>query len=197
MFQVNATDNGKPIRLYGEAEVTITLSDVNDNSPEFTNDSVVVNIMENKPSGTMVVVTKATDKDMGLSGTIRYKEYLGKSIDMSVAFKNGSVTTLRPFDREKEASVQIMVQANDVGFPMLFSESYKVIVNILDENDNFPLWEQQNYSVSVREDRAANFAVTRVFATDKDQEENGRVSYEIVDVNSDFAVDKESGKLTN
>ncbi|XP_039385000.1 protocadherin gamma-A2-like [Mauremys reevesii] len=43
--------------------VLVTIQDVNDNPPEFTQSNYVVSVPENSPDGTMVLQVTATDKD--------------------------------------------------------------------------------------------------------------------------------------
>jgi len=52
-------------------------------------------------------------------------------------------------------------------------------IQILDENDNRPLFEQQFYQASIPVGTLPNAEICRVFASDSDSGENGRLSYHI------------------
>lgn len=59
------------------------------------------------------------------------------------------------------------VQAQDAGKPML-SSTVTVYVNVIDENDNAPVFETNSYNVDVYENATVNAAVASAMATDRD-----------------------------
>lgn len=59
------------------------------------------------------------------------------------------------------------VQAQDAGKPML-SSTVTVYINVIDENDNAPVFETNSYNVDVYENSTVNMVVTTVMATDRD-----------------------------
>lgn len=59
------------------------------------------------------------------------------------------------------------VQAQDTGKPML-SSTVTVYVNVIDENDNTPVFETNNYNVDIYENATVNTIVATVIATDRD-----------------------------
>lgn len=65
----------KPTFDLTSRQVSITILDENDNSPEFdiTSDTSV-DILENTPMGKKVAVVLGRDKDAGLNGLVRKKE---------------------------------------------------------------------------------------------------------------------------
>ena len=192
-FNVTATDNGNPTQLTGKATVRITISDVNDNFPQFSNDSIIVEVMENKAAGSIISKVTATDQDLGNNATIRYQSFPPSS-SLDVNFKNGLITTKRPFDREKETKIEFTLQAIDLGTPnQKKSKPFKIIVNVLDENDNSPIWDKHNYTASIPEDETDEFI--NVLARDLDDGENGKVSYSIEETDSNFTIKSRSGNL--
>lgn len=70
-FKVVATDDGSPT-LSSTATVTVTVIDVNDESPVFKPHQNSYRITESAPNGTRIAVIEATDKDVGDYGSIRY-----------------------------------------------------------------------------------------------------------------------------
>jgi len=59
------------------------------------------------------------------------------------------------------------VQAQDAGKPML-SSTVTVYINVIDENDNAPVFETNSYNVDVYENATVNTIVATVMATDRD-----------------------------
>lgn len=59
------------------------------------------------------------------------------------------------------------VQAQDAGKPML-SSTVTVYINVIDENDNVPVFETNSYNVDVYENATVNTVVATVTATDRD-----------------------------
>jgi len=68
-------------------------------------------------------------------------------------------------------------------------------VNVIDENDNSPLFDPKLYSATVSENATMGLSVLQVSATDLDADLNGRVRYTIVggDINLDFSIGEDSG----
>lgn len=59
------------------------------------------------------------------------------------------------------------VQAQDAGKPML-SSTVTVYINVIDENDNAPVFDTNSYNVDVYENATVNTAVAAAMATDRD-----------------------------
>ncbi|KAM9319940.1 protocadherin-20 [Gastrophryne carolinensis] len=70
-------------------------------------------------------------------------------------------------------------------------------VQILDENDNAPVFTQPTIEVTIEENNPVNAFLAKLHATDIDSGERGQVSYYLgSDVPSYFAIDKQTGILT-
>ena len=68
---VQASDQGNP-PLTATASVLITASDVNDNTPVFSQTSYTATLPLDSPLGTVVATTTAKDGDIGTNGEISY-----------------------------------------------------------------------------------------------------------------------------
>jgi len=66
-----ARDGGDP-PLSGSLALHITVTDVNDNNPEFDQISYSVNVREGVPVSTIIYTLTATDRDTGVNGLVRY-----------------------------------------------------------------------------------------------------------------------------
>ncbi|XP_016161128.1 PREDICTED: protocadherin gamma-A12-like [Ficedula albicollis] len=67
-LEVQARDGGG---LFDTAKLTITVTDVNDNTPELTVSSALTEISEDAPSGTVVALLHVQDRDSGANGEVR------------------------------------------------------------------------------------------------------------------------------
>lgn len=56
----------------GARQVLVTVLDVNDYRPRFTDRVFSTSVFENEPSGTSVITVKATDLDEGENGAVLY-----------------------------------------------------------------------------------------------------------------------------
>ena len=68
---VIATDSGVP-PLSNNVSVHISVSDFNDNAPEFEPHKDAYNVQENAKAGYVIAVINATDKDIGKNSNISY-----------------------------------------------------------------------------------------------------------------------------
>ncbi|KAM3964103.1 cadherin-related tumor suppressor fat [Aphomia sociella] len=194
---VTAKDSAKPPepQLSSTVQVTIQLKDVNDMAPEFVTPNITT-VSENIPLNTVVMTIKAIDKDEGRNGYVEY--FLNPDSEINGYFSLGNVDgILRAtgrLDREFKSSYIITVTAKDRGDPPNFTKT-KVQINILDENDNSPVFDPKQYSASVPENASIGANVLQVSATDVDEDANGRVRYSIAsgDENRDFSISEDTG----
>ncbi|NXG21240.1 PCDGA protein, partial [Grallaria varia] len=175
-LEVQSRDGGQ---LFDTAKILITVTDVNDNAPELTVTSQLSEVSEDAPPGTIVALLHAQDRDSGANGEVRC------SLDGGGPFRlqssQGSyyrVVTARELDREKEAEYNLTVRVTDGGSPSLQSSAVMTL-QVLDVNDNAPVFAQERYSARLWENNAAGALVLRVRATDADWGQNARVRYRL------------------
>lgn len=63
-------------------------------------------------------------------------------------------------------------------------------MQVLDVNDNAPVFTQPQYEVDVQETAAVGASVLKVTANDADAGDNGRVSYHLIDPSDAFTIDE-------
>lgn len=99
-------------------------------------------------------------------------------------------------DRESKSQYILTITAVDQGVPQ-YSDQCTAIINVLDQNDNKPVFEQQYYSKSISEDAKFGSTVLRVTATDADLGQNGVVTYSLTnDTAGLFQINSTSGIIT-
>uniref|UniRef100_A0A3B3SA85 Cadherin EGF LAG seven-pass G-type receptor 1 n=1 Tax=Paramormyrops kingsleyae TaxID=1676925 RepID=A0A3B3SA85_9TELE len=185
VFKVTATDHGIPQRL-GTTYLTVTVKDTNDHEPVFEQTEYKVSIRENVEVGYEVLTIRATDGDAPSNANMIYKILNGDGVnsDFEIDSWKGLVKIkVRP-DRETISQYQLMVEANDQGKdPGPHSATATVYITVEDENDNYPQFSKKRYIVQVPENIAVNTEVVQVDATDKDEGNNGKVTYSIISGN--------------
>lgn len=187
---LTARDMGTP-PLYTRKTIVVQVSDINDNAPRFKQPSYTVYLTENNAPGASICSVTATDPDSDQNAYLSYAIVEGDiqgmpvSTYVSVNSDNGNLYALRSFDHEHLKNFQIVVQAQDAGFPPLRA-NVTVNVFILDQNDNAPLILSpvpQNGTAAteiVPRTADAGYLVTRVEAVDADSGQNSRLFYQIL-----------------
>ena len=188
---IQASDDGTPSRS-ATTQVDISITDVNDNRPSFEKLSYSFRVTENNPSDHEVgKVGPATDEDKDENGEIVYSIISGDSSGMFYLGSSGELKALKSLDREMMPSYDLIIEARDKGSPSLYSQvPVKVIVD--DKNDNAPEFSPKSYDCEISENSAEKTRVCFVHASDKDADQNGAVTYELVGLSSFFSVDQVS-----
>ncbi|XP_075905067.1 protocadherin Fat 4-like isoform X2 [Nelusetta ayraudi] len=163
-----------------EAVVEVQVTDINDNSPVFNSTSVEVSVSEDATGGFNLTTVSATDRDSGANGEIRYSLTGGEG-RFAVHPESGLVTLAAGLDREVKAEYQLQVLAEDQGCPANTATA-SLLINVTDVNDNAPEFPHAQYQVLVPENQSINISLLTLSATDLDDGENAKVSYEIVHV---------------
>jgi hypothetical protein len=159
-----------------EAILDVYLTDYNDNSPIFTQQVYNGTVMENLSPGQSVLTVSASDIDSGLNGVIRYSIVSGIT-NFQINSKSGVITTLSYFDREIISSYSITVQATDQGSPSQ-SSTATVLIAILDENDNEPVFPSQQYNLLINDLTMPGYVLHTFTASDMDT--TGSIRYSLV-----------------
>eukprot|EP00794_Sanderia_malayensis_P011813 gene11813-13037_t len=111
----------------------------------------------------------------------------------------GIITTASgTVDREVASLYNLTITAFDGGLRALQAWCF-VTIEILDENDNPPLFSQRNYSARVYENASTGLRVLQVSAVDADAGLNARLAYEISSGNTrnDFSIDADGVVATS
>ncbi|XP_025754663.1 protocadherin beta-16 isoform X28 [Oreochromis niloticus] len=177
---LTGVDGGEP-QMSGTMEILITVLDVNDNAPVFTQQVYKGTVSENATKGTTVTSVSASDADHGLNGKITYS--ITNTLDdvrhmFEINEENGEVKLIGRLDYEKKRHFQINVRARDNGG---LTDSCKVIVDVVDINDNEPTIKIMSKSTIISENANPNTVVTMINIQDPDSGENGKVQCFITD----------------
>ncbi|XP_064874647.1 protocadherin alpha-2-like [Oncorhynchus nerka] len=179
---LTAVDGGKPPRS-GTSQIIVNLIDVNDNSPTFAKPLYKVRVNENVSLGTTILKLEATDLDDGTHADIAYsfmkRGNVNSADDFSIDSQSGEITVKRKLDHEENAAYEIRVQATDQGSSPRSGYS-KVLVEVIDINDNAPEIAVTSLMSPVKEDAEIGTVVALVTVTDKDGGHNGLTHFKVV-----------------
>ncbi|XP_067455335.1 protocadherin gamma-A2-like isoform X7 [Thunnus thynnus] len=171
---LTAVDGGEP-QMSGTMQILITVLDANDNAPVFTKPVYKATVAENSPKGTVVTTVSASDADHGSNGRISYS--IRNTLDdvrhlFEVNEHTGVIRLIGNIDYEKSRNYQINLRASDDGG---LTDTCKVIVEIIDVNDNSPMINVMSKTNMISEDIKSHTVVTIINIQDLDDGENGRV----------------------
>ncbi len=176
---LTAIDGGDP-QMSGNIQINIIVLDVNDNAPVFTQSVYKTAVTENSPKGTIVTTVSASDPDQGVNGEIIYSiaNTLDKVRDIfEINETDGKVRLIGLVDYEQARHFEIRVQASDHGG---FSDSCKIIVDVIDINDNKPVINIMSKTNVIAENSVSETVVTIINVQDLDSGENGKVQCSVV-----------------
>ncbi|NXC10583.1 PCDGE protein, partial [Orthonyx spaldingii] len=161
-------------------------------------------IIESSPPGARFAVDVAEDADVGSNSLQGYEleanGYFAVEMKESQDGSKFAELVLRhALDRESEQSLRLQLTALDGGDPPR-SGTAQLWINVTDANDNPPVFAQDRYRVSLREDAPPGSIVMNVSASDADAGSNARITYGFgkmpAKVLQKFVVDAESGTIS-
>ena len=187
--------------------IAITVTDINDKAPTFSSSHRTLEIPEGAPHHKVSLVS-AIDEDIGANSIAGFRLASGNDdyafnvtgryaasdqhkllLDLGI---NGTL------DYDSTTFYTLTIEVFDGGNPPMTS-TMTVDINILDTNDNYPIFNQSKYSAAVYENTTVGTSILEVHATDQDSGDNGKISYSI-DKNSDpdeiFTINAETGVVT-
>ncbi|XP_037558353.1 neural-cadherin isoform X4 [Dermacentor silvarum] len=145
-------------------ELTIKVTDVNDNAPRFElPDYQAHNVDEDIAVGTSILQVSATDMDTGRNAELTYS--LDKE-DFTIDSR-GVVYSNRRLDADVNNTYVLTVRATDRGEPPLTGTA-TIRIYTENKNDEAPKFSQDVYTPNVDENAGPSTLVTTVVASDKD-----------------------------
>lgn len=177
LLVLTAQDGGLPARS-GDAQVTITVVDTNDNVPVFEYSVYSTKVPETVPNGTVLFHVQASDPDEGSNGDVWYSLSNSTPAELRHLFdihpKSGEVqvaASLGPPD----TLLEIYVEARDKGAFSLASTT-KLLVEVTDVNDHAPQVNFMTFSSPVPEDAAPGTVIALLSVEDEDLGSNGKIT---------------------
>ncbi|XP_041440520.1 protocadherin Fat 3 isoform X2 [Xenopus laevis] len=190
---VQAKDSGVP-PLSSTVTVNIDISDVNDNSPQFTPANYSAVIQENKPVGTSILQLVVTDKDSFHNGPpYEFSIISGNGGEEFLLDQSGVLRSAVIFQHTISDEHLLCVQVKDSGKPALTSQSY-LHIRVIEESVHKPSAIPLEVYIVTMEDDFPGGVIGKIHATDQD-------IYDVLSYNlkseqiSLFKVNNHDGKL--
>ncbi|XP_055980526.1 protocadherin gamma-A2 isoform X11 [Sorex fumeus] len=172
---LTALDGGDPVRS-GTSRIRVVIQDANDNAPVFTQPEYRVSVPENTPVGTRILSVTAMDADEGYNAQVSYfqeKNPEKTSEVFELKSTSGEIIVSESLDYEDAKVHEIDIEAHDG--PGLLTRA-KVIVTVLDVNDNAPEFYMTSASSSVPEDSPPGTVIALFNVHDRDSGQNAFVT---------------------
>ncbi len=193
---VRATDGGTPaLSSTTTARIAISLSDFS--SPKFAQQEYQAEISENVAIGTFVILVCAISRTTLIYDIIQGNDERRFKINRYTSI----ITTQRNFDFEMTSSYMLVIQAvNMAGI----ASSVTVCIQVVDENDNTPVFQELTYTGTISEASSINSVVISedgkplvIEATDADKNHNALLVFQIVEDTAKlfFTVDSGTGSV--
>ncbi|KYO28522.1 hypothetical protein Y1Q_0005325 [Alligator mississippiensis] len=196
VLSVKVTDQGSPpLSATAIVRISVTMSD--NSHPKFMHKEYQAEINENVDIGTSVILISAISQS-----TLVYEVKDG-NVDGSFTINpySGVITSQKALDYERISSYQLIVQATNMAG---MASNATVNIQIVDENDNPPVFLFSQYSGSISEAAPVNSVVRSsgnsplvIRATDADSNQNALLVYQIVESTAKkyFIVDSSTGAI--
>uniref|UniRef100_A0A3P9AWZ8 Protocadherin 1 gamma 31 n=1 Tax=Maylandia zebra TaxID=106582 RepID=A0A3P9AWZ8_9CICH len=167
-----------PLQLH---RIEVEIQDINDNSPRFLSNELSLNIAESAAVGTRFPLESASDPDVGSNSLKSYTLSKNECCSLRIKEIEGGKTVPelvleKPLDREKKSVHKILLTALDGGNPVR-SGTTQITISVLDNNDNFPVFEKNLYKVSLGEKSVQGTVVIQPKASDADEGLNGQITF--------------------
>ncbi|KAG7266040.1 hypothetical protein CRUP_013769 [Coryphaenoides rupestris] len=169
-----------PMELF---QIMVEITDINDNAPVFPTEERRLEISESAVVGSKFMLEKAIDLDIGRNGLQSYTlkpsdNFMLKLHGQVDGSKKVEMILQKPLDREKQEKIALILTAVDGGEPQM-SGTMQIYINVLDANDNAPVFTHSVYKANLKENSVKGTLVTKVSASDADKDTNGEVTYVI------------------
>ncbi|XP_037531490.1 protocadherin alpha-8-like, partial [Nematolebias whitei] len=163
--------------------VRVEVLDVNDHAPSFQENETTLEISESVMPGARIQLKAARDPDSGPFSVQQYTLSQNDHFRLEIKDKgdDGKIPILivqKSLDRETAKNHSLIITAVDGG-KRPKSGNMHILINVLDTNDNAPIFSEDDYTVMLKENSPIGTTVIMVNATDLDDGPNGELTYSI------------------
>ncbi|XP_037531486.1 protocadherin alpha-3-like [Nematolebias whitei] len=189
-----------PLKLY---RLEINVLDINDNAPYFPEKLQTLNIAESTAPGGKFGFIGALDVDVGRNSVRTYRlspnEYFALETHKGGGSVSAELVLQKSLDREKDAKIKLTLTAVDGGNPPRSGTS-QIVINVLDNNDNAPIFGSSLYKASISENLSIGSTVIVLTALDADEGVNSEIEYSLRSKGQDhvldlFQIDSKTGAI--
>ncbi|CAF3933894.1 unnamed protein product [Rotaria sp. Silwood1] len=156
--------------------INITINDINDHTCQFFDIQTNILLSESIQIGHRFPITRAIDYDSGMNGELSFKLLNNEDyfqLDIIILSINEYAIygiVKQSLDREINEKYELIIEARDHGFPQERINRTKITIELLDENDNAPKFNQNEYSIqSLPENTPIGTELLTISASDADK----------------------------
>ncbi|XP_010848920.1 PREDICTED: protocadherin alpha-9-like [Bison bison bison] len=192
----------RPLQVF---HVEVEVKDINDNPPVFQGTQKNLFIAESRPLDSRFPLEGASDADIGENALLTYRLSSSEYFSLEVPTTDQQVKPLslvlrKPLDREESPELRLVLTATDRGKPEL-TGTVQLLINVLDANDNAPIFDRTLYAVKLAENVPNGTLVIKLNASDLDEGLNADIIYSFSsdafpDIKFKFYIDPVSGEIT-
>ena len=131
--------------------LTVLVQDANDHDPIFDKHYYATSLAENAPIGSVLTQVQAHDEDHGLNRTLTYSLVAAAGLPFSIDPFNGTIYTTGLLDSDilSRTTYKLRVRATDNGVPFNRKSECFVFVEIINTNDNPPVFSEIDCVVTI------------------------------------------------
>ncbi|XP_059502894.1 protocadherin-16-like isoform X2 [Stegostoma tigrinum] len=194
-FLVRGVDSAPAEPRSCTARVEVNVRDVNDHSPHFVIDPLIVNISKHTPVNHLVATMKADDKDFGANASIFYR-FLTAVSGFTINSFTGEIRLLSPLSTLSQSERTLFVVATDQGSPALSSTGV-IIIHLREQQHRGLRFRRSISNVPLAENAATGTSVVKVEAQHPDGSHGG-IFYSIFSGNERdaFTIHSDTGDIT-
>ena len=192
-FLVVAHDGGEP-ELNETVEVSITLSDINDNAPQFVKGGNYSAIVQEGKRDQKVIEIQVTDKDTPANAGPFTLAILNGNSNSDFVVRGMSIFTHGSLNTERRAEYNLQIQVSDAGTPSLSSKT-NVHIKVIEESKYPPDVDSLHVYITSYLDDFPGGLIGKIHASDLDPYD--KLKFELSDKeNALFSVDREEGIIS-
>ncbi|XP_056378473.1 cadherin-17 [Hyla sarda] len=161
-------------------QIEVTVEDINDNPPVCPAAETVFEFQENEIIGAFIGKLEASDMDDpdSTNAVLRYKileqwPHTTGNLFRITSYDGEIQLNSADIDIQKDSQYRLKVEVTDEGKPSLNTSCW-VVINVIDINDNIPIFESSDYrNVTIPENVALHTLIKEIQATDADVPRTG------------------------
>ena len=202
-FLVEAVDSGGGIEFTSRVNVLISVSRRSAVKPLLSRSQYIFNILESfdgNVDGFVGKIEGLKEGNMSVDEEARFR-IIPPAYNTSVPFTINATTgyltsTSDDFDAETQTEFVFYVELYDTINTTLVFDTAPVVIAIIDDNDNAPVFTQTSYMTTLSKTTPAGSSLLTISASDLDSDFNGAVRYSLHSPFLGFHVAPQTGVVT-